>query len=401
MYTSKRQHDSPPPGTPSLTYRQRFARTIAHQEVDRPPMDLNATDMTGIDGGPRRLAGLLAVDTTTAPDKQDEAVLVALDTDIRDIGGVLEPRGELARQISSTERINNWGIGQTFNGHHYEATGRPLEGASIEDLERYPWPDPERLDRAIIRGLRQKAKYLFEETPYVVCGRHPVFGVMELGCWMCGFDDFLYRMAGDQDFVHRFFQIVWKYQKRIIELYYDAVGPYIHFTTSGDDFGTQKGPFCSPGMFKELVAPYMEERIRHTRQFTDAVFFHHSCGSIYTLLGQLIGMGVKILNPIQPRAKDMEPERLKRDFGGKLTFYGGIDTQILLPQGTPREVAAETKRLIGILGASGGYILSAAHTLQEDVPAENIVAMYQTGRAGRCCADGDERNGLNLSSVNR
>jgi uroporphyrinogen decarboxylase len=362
----------------SSTYRERFRNTLAHRTVDRPPMDLGSTDMTEIDGAPRRLAPLLGFPPNLPPGTCDEAVLQALDIDVRGVGGVLAPPGPLARQVSVTEMVDVWGIGYRWNGHHYEAVGRPLAGASIDDLDRYPWPDPDRIAEGIFDGLRERARCLFEETPYVVCGRHPCFGVMEIGCWMCGFDDFLTRMAAEPEFVHRFFEIIWRYQRRIIERYYGAIGPYLHFTTSGDDFGTQTGPFLSPRMFHELVQPYLAQRIAYTQRFTDAAFFHHTCGSVYTLIPDMIAAGVTILNPIQPRAAGMEPERLKGAFGDRLTFYGGVDTQDLLPHGTPEEVRAATQDLIRVLGENGGYILSAAHTLQEDVPAANIIAMYRS-----------------------
>jgi uroporphyrinogen decarboxylase len=363
-----------------MSYRERFTRTLAHQDVDRPPMDLDGTDMTGIDGGPGRLAPLLGVRIDVKdPEETREAVRQALDIDIRDVGGILEPSGSLARRVSDTEMIDAWGITYRHNGHHFEAVGRPLAGAGIDDLARYPWPDPDKLDPAAMRRLAGTARHYFEETPYVVCARHPYFGVLELGCWMCGFDDFLYRMAGEPEFVDRFFQIILNYQHRVDEIYYAAVGPYIHFTTSGDDFGSQNGPLISPSMFRSLIHPFLSKRISHIRQFTDAAFFHHSCGAIRPLIPALIDAGVDILNPLQPQAAGMEPEGLKRDFGRSLTFYGGMDTQRILPQGTPEEVAAETRRVIGALGGGGGYILSAAHHLQSDVPAGNVIAMYREG----------------------
>ncbi|MBA4388361.1 MAG: methyltransferase [Verrucomicrobia bacterium] len=363
----------------TLTYRERFALTLAHKDTDRVPMDLASTDMTGIDGGPRRLAPLLGIKPGTSDAETDEAVLCALDTDIRDVGGILRPASPLARRISDTEIVNEWGITSRWNGHHYEMVGRPLEGATLEDLEKYPWPDPEKIDRTHIARLAERARHLREQTPYVVCGRHPYYGILELGCWMCGFDDFLYRLAGEPDFVHRFFEIILRYQKRVNGIYYGAVGPYLHFTTSGDDFGTQTGPFMSPEMFRSLVIPYFTERIRHIHEFTGAEFFHHTCGAVHPLIPDLIAAGVRILNPIQPRAAGMEPERLKRDFGDKLVFYGGVDTQELLPRGTPAEVEAATRGLIGVLSRNGGYILSAAHTFQADVPPENVIAMYRAG----------------------
>jgi len=365
-----------------LGYRERFQRTLARQEVDRPPMDLGSTDMTEIDGGPVRLAPLLGIHVTRANETEiNEAVFQALDTDIRGVGGILEPEDSMARRVSATERVDAWGISYRFNGHHDEAVGRPLAGATVDDLAAYPWPNPEKLDPNLIRSFGELARHYWEDTPYVVCARHPYYGVLELGCWMCGFDDFFYRLAGEPDFVQRFFQIVLDYQRRVDEIYYAAVGPWIHFTTSGDDFGAQTGPFMSPAMFQSTVLPYLERRIRHVRLFTDGAFFHHSCGAIRPLIPFLIKAGVQILNPLQPRARDMEPEGLKADFGNELTFYGGIDTQEILPNGTPEEVTAETRRVIGILGRGGGYVLSAAHHIQEDVPLENVVAMYREGRA--------------------
>jgi uroporphyrinogen decarboxylase len=343
-------------------------------------MDLDCTDMTGIDGGPVRLAPLLGLDLDRrSPEQAREAVLCALDIDIRDVGGILEPGGSLARKISETEMIDAWGITYRSNGHHFEAVGRPLAGAGIDELERYPWPDPEKLDPSEIRRCADRARHYYKDTPYVVCARHPYYGVLELGCWMCGFDDFLYRLAGEPEFVHRFFDIILGYQRRVDEIYYAAVGPSVHFTTSGDDFGSQTGPLLSPAMFRSMVLPYLRERIQHIHQFTDAAFFHHSCGAIRPLIPDLISAGVEILNPIQPRAAGMEPSGLKTDFGDALTFYGGIDTQEILPKGTPEEVAAETRRLIRVLGRAGGYVLSAAHHLQGDVPPANVIAMYKEG----------------------
>lgn len=362
-------------------YRERFQLTLAHREVDRPPMDLGATDMTTMEGNPRRLAPLLGL--SGKGEALDEAVLKALDTDIRGVGYVLSPPNEIAKKISATGITDSWGIGYVHNGHHWEAVGRPLAGATLEDLERYSWPDPDRIPQATIASIRERARYLFEETPYVVCGRHPCYGVFELGCWMCGFDDFLYRLAGEPEFVQRFFEIVLRYQKRLNEIYYGAIGRYLHFTTSGDDFGTQTGPFMSPAMFDEMIKPFLAARIAHIRTFTDAAFFHHSCGAIRPLIPALIEAGVQVLNPIQPRTFEMEPGRLKSEFGDSLTFYGGMDTQELLPRGKPEEVAAEVRRLTDILGKRGGYILSAAHTLQEDVPLANILALYRAGRQAK------------------
>ena len=130
-----------------LSCRERFALTLQHRDVDRPPMDLGATDMTGIEGGARRLAPLLGL-APGGGEETDEAVLRALGIDIRGAGHILAPPSPLARRISATEHADAWGIVYQWNGHHHEMTGHPLAGATIGDLERFPWPDPDLIEAA-------------------------------------------------------------------------------------------------------------------------------------------------------------------------------------------------------------------------------------------------------------
>ena len=106
----------------------------------------------------------------------------------------------------------------------------------------------------------------------------------------------------------------------------------------------------------------------------------HTCGSVYLLLDDLIDIGVQALNPIQVRARDMDPVRLKREYGDKLCFWGGIDTQEVLPHGTSQDVKAEVRRRIAEMGPGGGYVLTGVHNLQPDVPTENVLAMYDHAR---------------------
>ena len=117
------------------------------------------------------------------------------------------------------------------------------------------------------------------------------------------------------------------------------------------------------------------------KSLTGAKVCIHSCGSVYRFIEHFIDIGIDVLNPVQVTAKNMEPERLKADFGDRMCFWGGINTQKILPFGTPEEVAAETRRIIGILGRGGGYILNSVHNIQAEVPPENIVAMFDAGRA--------------------
>jgi len=102
----------------------------------------------------------------------------------------------------------------------------------------------------------------------------------------------------------------------------------------------------------------------------------HCHGSVYPLINQLIEMGLSILNPIQPSAKNMNPEKLAQEFGGRIAFHGGIDTQQFLPRATPEEVREKVRYTCEVLGKNGGYIMAGSHHIQADVPVENVLAMY-------------------------
>ncbi len=352
-------------------YRERFARTMNHQSVDRPPMDLAATDMTEVMGGVERLADVLGVS------RDREAVLSALDIDFRCVGGVLMPASPLGCRVSDTEYVDGWGVGYRLTGGEYQIVSHPLADARCADLDAYPWPDPDAIPEDTYTALGYQARHLYERSPYVVCARHPVFGILELGCWMCGYDNFLERMADDPEFVERFFDHVERWQASVEARYFAAVGACIHITTSGDDFGTQNAPLISPAMFESMIAPRLARRIRRIRTYTDAVFFHHTCGAVQPLIPALLACGVQVLNPIQPTAEGMSPEVIKRMYGERLVLHGAVDTQHLLRSQPPETVAAEVKRLTAVLSEQGGYILAPAHVIHTDVPDACAVAMYQ------------------------
>ena len=366
-----------------MNYRERFEAAMKHKEVDRVTFDLAGTPHTEVsDKVAKDLRKLLGFSESYDGwyQKFDERILKYFDIDIRRVGNLLEPKSPLLSKRSETEYTNCWGITYVFTGMYWDIKKSPLRGASIEDLDEFPWPRAEDIDMKEIDEAREQAKKLYNETNYIVCAEHPVFGVLELGCWMCGFDDFLLRMAMEPDFVLKFFDKILDYQKKVIDIYYGALGEYIHLTTSGDDFGTQNGPFISPLMFEKLIKPYYKERISYTKKYTNAYYFHHTCGSVYSLIPHLIDAGVDILNPIQPGAKDMEPEKLKMAYGDSLTFWGGIDTQHILPDGTQDDVRDEVFKVLEKMAKNGGYVLAPAHNIQPDVPAENIIAMFEAGK---------------------
>ena len=151
-----------------------------------------------------------------------------------------------------------WGIRRDLVGGDWQITQHPLRDATVDDLAAFSWPEP-RIDESLLAIWEAQAQHLSAEGRTVIVGEHPVYGILELGCWMCGYDDFLMRLAADPDFVLRFFDRVFAIQMGVIERYYAVLGPYFDLTTSGDDFGGQNGPLISRRMFERFIAPYFSE----------------------------------------------------------------------------------------------------------------------------------------------
>lgn len=362
-----------------MTRRERFAAAVCGRPLDRVPKDLAGTGQTQVDWPPltEELKKLLGISGEYGGeyDKYDERILTALDIDFRRVGELFEPQSPLIRQVGG-RKYDCWGVGREFTGLYWEIVESPLRGCTEKELDEYRFPDAADIDKKLIAACAEKAKRLYNDTDYVVVAEHPCYGVFEIGCWMFGFDDYLLRMAAEPEIVHKFSEKILKYQLDVCGMYYEALGKYIHVTTEGDDFGTQNGAFMSAAMFDEMIAPYMKKRIALTKSLTNAKFFHHTCGSVFNLIPSLIDCGVDILNPIQPLARDMQPEKLKAAYGDRLAFWGGIDTQRLLNSAAPDEVEKEVKRVISVMGGSG-YILAPSHTLQPDIIAENVIRMYR------------------------
>ena len=367
---------------PSSLYRERFALTLDHEGVDRCPLDLGGTPQSTVEDEEvmRRLAAHLGL-TGPAPadyDKFDRRILERFDIDLRRAGGLVPFVTQRNRTLSQTETIDCYGIRRRFSGLYWEIVDGPLRGATLDDVGKYQLPDVSQIPSDLLDDWSQRAKFLYESTPYVVVGEHPVLGVLELACWLCGYDHIMMMLALDPDFIHLLFGKILEFQKSIIREYYSRLGRYIHLTTSGDDFGTQRASFMSPAMWREFVKPYMRERIAYTAQFTEAVYMHHSCGAIFDLIADLIEIGVRILNPIQPGAAGMDPGRLKAAYGAALVFHGGLDTQEVLPSDEPARIAAAVENLLRIMNATrdGGYLFAPAHNLQRDVFPRAIASMY-------------------------
>lgn len=368
-----------------MNSRERFVCTMRHERPDRVPIDIGGTSLTGMRPGCQ--AGLLRLLGFSGhrPDPQeriDERILQWAGTDFRSVGGIVNLPSTHTRVLSPHARVDCWGVRRDLVGQEWQITQSPLRGADLDALRSFAWPAP-RLDEADLARWEARAQTLRDESRYVVVAEHPVYGILELGCWMCGYDDFFLKLAADPDFIHAFFEEVTEIQMAVIEQYYAALGPYIDLTTSGDDFGGQNGPLLSPAMFETFIAPYFSARIQRTKEIAHCYYWHHTCGSVFKLLDQIIACGVDILNPVQTSAADMQPALLKARFGDRLVFWGGMDVQQFLPRAKSAEIPGHVRDLVDTLGKDGGYVMAPAHEIQDDVPPENLLAWIDALHGGR------------------
>lgn len=237
-------------------------------------------------------------------------------------------------------------------------------------------PGPVSWDEEGLKFLAEGAKRFREKTDRAIVG---LFGapIFEGGQQMVRMDNYLMLLAAEPDLAHRFLdKLVSIYLKRL-EIYLKAVGPYIDIILFSDDYGMQTGPQISPDMFREFFKPRHRQIWQSAKELAPVKVLLHSCGSITDLLPDMIEAGLDAVNPVQTNCKRMEPERLKSEFKGQITFWGGgCNTQQTLPTGTPEEVRTNVLRNLDILAPGGGYVFQQIHNIQADVPPENIVAMF-------------------------
>ncbi|MGD2175334.1 MAG: uroporphyrinogen decarboxylase family protein [Candidatus Brocadiaceae bacterium] len=337
--------------------RERVRRALSHEEPDRVPIDLGGTFLSSAPPEMQeRIVEVLGLEGEPDPrfDEFDDRIQRHFGCDLRSI---------------RPARGARWGFRDVHDA--------PLRHATLEDLESYPWPGP---NDDMVRGLREKARWLHEETDYFICAAQIGQGIFELGCWLRGYDRILLDLALDREFVHALNRHILHTNVRLGDLYFAEIGPYVDMVLIGDDLATQDGPYMSPQTFRELIKPYFRDYIESIRQHCpDAFIAHHCCGSSFPLLDDLQEIGVQVVNPVQTRAAEMEPENLARKKGG-LSFHGGVDLQYILPHGTVGEVEEFVRDLIRHLAPGGGYVVAACHSLPEDVKPENVVAMLDAAR---------------------
>jgi uroporphyrinogen decarboxylase len=237
-----------------------------------------------------------------------------------------------------------------------------------------------------VAGLAEDARSKFEQTEIAYIGR---FGgtIMEQAAFLRGYEDWMMDLALYPEFAAALMSRIADIQIALDEAGIKAAGKYLSiFKVSGEDLGMQDRPLFSQKVWQELLRPILSRRWKAARQALDRYdashvkLMLHSDGAIRSFIPDMIEDGIQVLDPIQTSCVEMEVAGLGRDYGSQLVFHGGMDTQNVLPFGSPEDVAAEVKKVIRALGPGGGLILGPVHNVQPDVPPENLIAMSEAGR---------------------
>jgi uroporphyrinogen decarboxylase len=377
-----------------MTSRERVLTVLDHKIPDRVPIILGVSNATGMKMTPYQ--GLKKLLNISAPDaylydwpelgsaQPDEETLRRLGSDVR---GVLDRFPDDVYQknkhrAAHSPCIDDWGGGQIeiepgiwFPGYH------PLaEATTIEALENYRgWPDMK--DPSRIAHVKSEAAKLAEENQFAIMATPWLMFPFERAFGMQGMDKFLLNMAMYPDFAEALLRKNLFYCKQLLEEFLIEIGDNIDMIKIGDDLGTQDRLMISPKMYRKLLKPIHAELIEHIKKFTKAKVFFHTDGDVFDLIDDFVEIGVDVLNPIQTSAGKMaDLEGLKKRFGKSLVLCGAVDTQHILPHGTPEDVRQEVKRVIHILGQGGGYMVASVHTIMHEVPPENILAMVDAVR---------------------
>ena len=413
-----------------MTSRQRVYNTVNRLPVDRMPLDLGATPVTGICAPVlyqlRKELGLeqkpvRIIEPGQMLGEVEEDVRAALGADAVGIWRLKNNMGIANKDWKPWTMPNNTPV-EMPGGFAWDKQDNgdivaypqgdksvppslvmPKSASFFSGIHRAPPFDEDELDAVKDYGeqftvfsdedalhLEREARRLHEETPYALVGNFAcglfgdagaltgnglkrVRGIRSLDDWMMA--HILYP-----DYIHQLFSYQLEVALKNLEIYRQAVGERISVLyTLGTDFGTQKAGLISPEHYRALYKPYISRLVKWVHQNTGWKVMIHSCGSIVDLLDDLWESGVDILNPVQCSAAGMDPVMLKERYGDKFIFWGGgVDTQQTLPYGTTDDVRAEVQKRMEVLGKDGGFVFNTTHNIVAGTPTPNLLAMYET-----------------------
>jgi uroporphyrinogen decarboxylase len=231
------------------------------------------------------------------------------------------------------------------------------------------------------KSLAEGARWLRAKTDRAIIG---LFGgnLFEVGQFLYRNDQFMMLLAAEPKRAHRFLDKLIEIHLANLERFLAAVSEYIDIILFGDDLGMQTGPMMSPRMYRELFKPRHKLLWNRAKELADVKVMLHCCGGVRELMPDLIEAGLDAINPVQISCAGMDAGELKANFGKDVTFWGGgCDTQDVLPNGTPEQIAQHVRRQVRILRPGGGFVFQQVHNILANVPSENIVAVFDAVNA--------------------
>jgi uroporphyrinogen decarboxylase len=405
-----------------MTSRERILATIEHREPDRVPVDLGATPSSGISaiayGNLKHHLGLTEgrtriYDVVQQLAQPEEVILDRFSIDVIDIGRAFNTDDgawyDIRLPDGSSAQYPGWfhpkrqddGSYFAFLPDGTEVAHMPSGGTFFDQtcfpyLDDYP-PDFRDLDTAMGKilwaalvhspwdhasdpdfwdTLRKQALALRESSDralMIVIGCN----LFEWGTFLRRIDGFLCDLAAEPEKVEALLDALMQRHLAALDKVCRAVGDVVDICRFGDDLGTNGGPFMSPAMYRRFFKLRHAQLCAYVHRHSRMKTFLHSCGSIHALLPDLIEAGFDVLNPVQTNCRDMEPERLKREFGHDICFWGGgCDTRQVLPSASPPEVKRHVRERLEVFAPGGGFVFNTVHNILPDVPPQNIEAMF-------------------------
>jgi uroporphyrinogen decarboxylase len=405
-----------------MTSRERVLAAIAHREPDRVPVDLGATPSSGISaiayGRLKRHLGIntgrtRVYDVVQQLAQPEDEILDRFGIDAIDLGRTFNTADDDWHEVrlfdGSPASYPSWfrpdpGPDGSWRAHDADGTeiAVQLDGMNYFDQSCFPWLDdypddfsglPAAMGKVLWAALvhspwdhagdpdfwntlRQNTLRLREESDraiMVVVGCN----LFEWGTFLRRIDNFLMDLVAEPEQVERLLEALMEIHLATLEKVCGAVGDIADLCRFGDDLGMDTGPFMAPGTYRSLFKRHHTRLCDYVHRHSSMHTFLHSCGSIHALLPDLIEAGFEVINPVQTACHHMEPDRLKREFGRDVTFWGGgVDTRKALNHGSPAEVRADVLNRLAIFAPGGGFVFNTVHNILPDVPPENIVAMY-------------------------
>jgi len=399
-----------------MTSRERLVTSLHHQEPDRIPVDFGAMGSTGITAlAYARLREHLGMkdgsirvyDTGQQLAEPEKPILELLGVDVLDLKRSLPPaypdaRGWKPWKLRDGTDVE---IPESFNpipdpdggyvikdsagrvvsrmpkdGFYFDGVYHPLEEMkSASEVRELDWESMKVSDRAV-EDLRKRAEYLEKGTDYGILFMG-MGGVHEWGQGMRGWRNWIVDITGRRQIAGALLERMMEVNMDRVKKMVRALSEHVQVMGFGDDLGMQLGPQMSPATYRDMLKPCHEEMFTYVKRHSKCFTFLHSCGSIYSLLGDLVDAGLDAINPVQISAADMEPRRLKDEFGDQLTFWGGgADTQNVLGFKPVDAVRAHVAENVRIFSRGGGFVFNQVHNVQPNVSPESLLAAYETAK---------------------